>query len=405
MIDLVKNYGIIARRMKKSVIRELLHLTGKPGMISFAGGMPDPTLFPVEEMKDICTTVLDKFGSTALQYGATEGDVRLKQELIKMAAEDGVKVNEDNILVTVSSQQGLDLIGRVFLDTGDPVILELPSYLGGIQVFQCYGANMIGIPTDNDGIKVDLLEQNFKNLRDTEEHYKFVYIVPDFQNPAGVSLSKERREKLIQLSHEYNFLILEDTPYRELRFTGEKPPSLYSLDRDNNVVSLHTFSKIFIPGLRLGWVIAHPQIIRKLVVAKQSVDLCTPAFNQLVAYEFCRRGLLRAYIEKVKAMYSRKKEVMLKALDQYMPQVEGLKWTKPEGGLFLFLVMPEYINGDQLFFDAIEENVAFVIGSAFHCNGKGQNTMRLNFSYPTEEEIDEGIKRLAKVIKSKLINS
>jgi 2-aminoadipate transaminase len=402
MIDLVKNYGIHARRIKKSVIRELLKLTNKPEMISFAGGLPDPTLFPREDIKDICTKIIDEFGNSAFQYSSTEGEPLLKAELIILAEKDGLKITEDNILVTVSSQQGLDLIGKVFIDPSDPVIVELPSYIGGLQVFQGYGAHMHGIPTDDDGILVDVLEETLDQLKGTEEHYKFIYLVPDFQNPAGVTLSLERRKKIIELSRKYSILIIEDTPYRELRFEGQNPPSLMSLDDTNNVVMVHTFSKIFVPGFRLGWVIAHPDIIRKLALAKQSVDLCTPAFTQLIAYEFCRRGLLEKHIEKVKAVYHKKRDVMLKALEEYMPKIKGLSWTRPQGGLFLWLRVPEHINCDKLFYEAVEQNVAFVIGSAFHCDGHGQNTMRLNFSYPTHEEIDEGIKRLANVIKTKL---
>lgn len=402
MIDLVKNYGIHARRIKKSVIRELLKLTNRPGMISFAGGLPDPKAFPTGDIKDICSTVIDEFGDSALQYGATEGDGRLIKELIKWEAREGIKVTEENILVTVSSQQGLDLIGKVFIDPSDPVVVELPSYLGGLQVFNGYGAHLWGIKIDDDGILVDRLEESLEKLKNMEEHYKFIYLVPDFQNPGGVTLSHERRKKIIELSQKYDVLVIEDTPYRELRFEGEAPPPLKAMDTTDNVIAVHTFSKIFVPGLRLGWVVAHPAIIRKLALAKQSVDLCTPTFTQLIAYEFCRRGLLEKHIEKVKAIYYKKRNVMLKALEEHMPKVEGLRWTRPEGGLFLWLTVPININCDTLFYEAVEENVAFVIGSAFHCNGKGWNTMRLNFSFPTEEEIYEGIKRLAKVIKKKL---
>ncbi len=400
MIDLVKNYGIHARRIKKSVIRELLKLTNKPEMISFAGGLPDPTLFPKEDIKDICAKIIDEFGNSAFQYSTTEGEPQLKRELIKLAEKDGLTINEDNILITVSSQQGLDLIGKVFIDPSDPVIVELPSYVGGLQVFQGYGAHMHGIPTDHDGILVDVLEETLEQLKGTEEHYKFIYLVPDFQNPAGVTLSLERRKKVIELSKKYDVLIIEDTPYRELRFEGQSPPSLMSLDDTNNVVMLHTFSKIFVPGFRLGWVIAHTDIIRKLAFAKQSVDLCTPAFTQLITYEYCRRGLLEKHIEQVKSVYHKKRDVMLRALEEYMPK--EVRWTRPQGGLFLWIMLPEHINCDKLFYEAVEQNVAFVIGSAFHCDGRGQNTMRLNFSYPTHEEIYEGIKRLAKVIKAKL---
>jgi len=247
-----------------------------------------------------------------------------------------------------------------------------------------------------------MLEEALEKLKETEEHYKFIYIVPDFQNPAGVTLSLERRKKIIEFSEKYDVIIIEDTPYRQIRFEGEALPSLMSLDNTGNIISLHTFSKIFVPGLRLGWVVGHPDIIRKLAIIKQSVDLCTPTFTQLIAYEYCRRGLLEKHIKKVTDIYHKKRDVMLKALEKYMPQVKGLKWTRPQGGLFLWLMLPEHINTDKLFYEALKYNVAFVIGSAFYCDGKGQNTMRLNFSFPTEEEIDEGIKRLASAIKAKL---
>lgn len=405
MIELSKNYSVTARRMKKSVIRELLKLTNKPDIISFAGGLPDPTCFPVEEIKEITRYVLEKRGASALQYGSTEGDPELIEELIKIAGEQGEKVSPENIVVTVASQQGLDLVSKVFIDPSDPIIVELPSYVGGLQAFVCYGAHMYGVPIDNNGILIDELEKTLKRLRDEEEHYKFLYLVPDFQNPAGVTLSAERRNKIIEFSKEYKVFIIEDSPYRQIRFEGEEPPSLYSLDKYSNVIALHTFSKIFVPGFRVGWVKARKEIISKLVIAKQSVDLCTPSFTQAIAAEFCKRGLLKTHIEKVKKVYKKKKDTMLHALGEYMPEAEGLSWTRPEGGLFLWVKLPEYINADDMFYEAVEEKVAYVVGSAFHCNNKGKNTFRLNFSYPTEEQIVEGIKRLGRCIEKRLLKT
>jgi len=402
MIDLIKNYSIMARRMKKSVIRELLKLTDKPDIISFAGGLPDPQQFPYEVMEEVISETLKEYGKSALQYGATEGVTLLKEELIKFHKEDGLNLTEDNILITTASQQGLDLVSKVFIDPSDPILVELPSYLGGLQAFKSYGAHMIGVPTDEKGIRVDILEKYLKKLRENEEHYKMVYVVPDFQNPGGFTLTLDRRKKLIELGEEYKVIILEDSPYRELRYEGEELPSLYFLDKYYNVISLHTFSKIFVPGFRLGWIIAHPSIISKLVVAKQSVDLCTPAFSQYVAAVFMKKGYLRPHIQKVISVYKVKRDAMLKALEEYMPEIKGLKWTRPFGGLFLWLMLPEYMNADEMFYQALEEKVAYVIGSAFHCNNKGQNTIRLNFSYPTPEQIDEGIKRLANVIKKNI---
>lgn len=403
MIDLVKNFSTTARRMKKSVIRELLKLTNKPEIISFAGGLPDPGAFPAEEIAEITKELLAKSSRTILQYGQTEGNPQLREEIVKWSRRENINITVDNVLVTVASQQGLDLLSKVFVDVDDPVIVEIPSYVGGLQALSCYGAKMIGIPQDDDGIRVDLLEQKLKELKEEEEHYKIIYVVPDFQNPSGVTLSFERRKKLIELAREYQVLIFEDTPYRELRYDGVEPPSLYSLDNSGNIISLHTFSKIFVPGLRVGWVVAHHDIIKKLTIAKQSTDLCTPEFTQAIVAEFCRRGLLEPHIEKVKKIYKAKKDCMLHALEEHMPKVEGLRWTKPQGGLFLWLTLPEHMDADAMFHDAIANNVAYVIGSAFHCDGKGKNSMRLNFSYSSEAQIEEGIRRLAKVIKSKML--
>jgi 2-aminoadipate transaminase len=402
MVDLVKNYSTIGRRMKKSVIRELLAITSKPGIISFAGGLPSTAGFPVEELREITQHVLKEEPDAALQYGQTEGYPKLVKELVKWMNREGQNIKEENILVTVASQQGLDLTMKIFVDPSDPVIVEMPSYVGGLQSLTSYGAHMIGVPVDDDGMRMDILEQKLTELRNEGEHYKLIYIVPDFQNPSGVTLTLERRKRLIELSRLFEVLIVEDTPYRELRFEGEEPPSLFRLDTDGNVVSLHTFSKILVPGFRLGWVVGQKEIITKIATAKQSVDLCTPNFTQAIAAEFLRRGLLAPHIEKIKKMYKDKRDVMLKALDQYMPEVEGLRWTKPQGGLFLWVQLPATINADDMFYEAVEHNVAYVIGSAFHHDGSGKNTFRLNFSYPTEEEINEGIKRLAEVVKGRI---
>lgn len=400
MVDLVKNYSIMARRMKRSVIRELLKLTAQPDIISFAGGLPDPGAFPMEVMEDICAGVIREHGARALQYGTTEGEKPLVDELIKLHAANGIPgLKPENILVTVASQQALDLVGRIFLDFTDPFITETPTYLGGLQAFRAYGGVPLGVPIDDDGIQLDRLEALLKRLRDDQEHYKFLYLVPDFQNPSGVTLSLERRRRIVELSAEYQFLTVEDSPYRELRYDGAHVPTIYSLDRNANTIGLYTFSKIFVPGMRLGWIIAHPEIINKLVMAKQSIDLCTPAFTQYIAAEFCRRGLLGPHIEKVKRIYKVKKDAMLEALAKHMPDLPGLRWTKPEGGLFLWLELPQGMNADEMIFKAVEGKVAYVVGSAFHPQEGGHHTMRLNFSYPTIEQIHEGIRRLAEVIK------
>ncbi|OGS33727.1 MAG: aminotransferase, partial [Elusimicrobia bacterium RIFOXYA2_FULL_69_6] len=318
----------------------------------------------------------------ALQYGPTDGVPELKAQIVKLLREEeGINASPNNILTTTASQQALDIVGRTFIDPSDPVLVELPSYIGGLQVFNSYGAKLMGIKADDHGMLIDDLEAKLSKLRQEEEHYKFVYIVPDFQNPSGVTLTGERRRELIKLSERYNVLLIEDSPYRQVRFEGEAPPMLYKLDSTHNVISLFTFSKTLAPGLRLGFILADERIIQKMAILKQSLDLCTSSLNQLLAAEFLKSGIMREHIAGVKSLYRARKDAMLEALERYMP--EGVTWTRPEGGLFLWVRLPEHMNADELFFEAIKENVAYVIGSAFHCDGGGQNTMRLNFSYPT----------------------
>ena len=403
MIDLIKNCSITSRRIKGSVIRELLKLTNKADMISFAGGLPSPQSFADKEIARIASKVLQERPAVALQYGPTEGLEELRIELAKLMALDGFEgITSENILITASSQQGLDLVGRVFIDQTDPILVELPTYLGGLQAFSAYGANFVGVKSDENGVLINDLHKKLQLLKDSEEHYKFIYTVPDFQNPSGITWSTERRQQLIDIANEYNLLVVDDSPYRELRFEGTKPPALHVLDNQNNVITLRSFSKIFAPGLRLGWIVAHPDIIKKLAVAKQSVDLCSNSLGQLIAAEFLKEGLLENHVKKIIDIYREKRDAMIEALEKYMPKNAGIKWVKPEGGLFMWLQLPKQISADEMFYDAVERKVAYVIGSAFHCDGTGQNTMRLNFSFPTIKEIDQGIKRIAEVISNRL---
>lgn len=405
MIDIAKNIATAPRRTKASVIRELLKVTNKPGIISFAGGLPDPALFPYDFVADAVKEIMSKQGRVALQYGPTDGLPELKEEFVKFLRKyEGVTVKPSNIIITTASQQALDLVGRLFIDASDPVLVELPSYMGGLQVFKSYGADFVGVKMDDDGILTDELEERLGWLKSQDEHYKFIYLVPDFQNPSGVTLSEERRNKIIELSEKYNIAVIEDSPYRQVRFDGTAPKMIYRLDKEtrntDNIISLFTFSKTFAPGLRLGIILAHEHIIKKMEILKQSLDLCTSSLNQLIAAEFLRSAYDR-HIALVNKVYKTKKDAMLAALERHMP--EGVTWTKPEGGLFLWVKLPEGMSADAMFEDAIKENVAYVIGSAFHCDGSGKNTMRLNFSYATPEEIEEGINRLATAVKKRLV--
>ncbi|RLC48253.1 MAG: aminotransferase [Candidatus Cloacimonadota bacterium] len=386
-----------SKGMKKSVIRELLKLTNKPDIISFAGGLPSPDSFPVDELKEITQEVMEKEWKKALQYGSTEGDSLLKEQLIIRARNDGMDIDEKNITITTASQQGLDLLSKIMVNRGDNVIVGLPSYVGGLGAFNAYGANIIGIQLDEEGMSAEKLENVLEDLKAKGKKPKFIYVVPDFQNPAGITMSVKRRKEIIALAHKFDVMIIEDSPYRELRFEGEVQHTIYSLDNTGQVIVLGTFSKILAPGFRIGWIIADEKFIDKIVIAKQSADLCTPPFTQRIVARYCEKGYLEKRIQKTSKMYREKKDLMIECFDKYMPN--GVSWTNPEGGLFLLVTVPNYIDTDNLFDKALEKKVAFVVGSAFHCDNSGHNTMRINFSYPSKEEIVQGVKRLAEAIK------
>lgn len=391
-----------AKGMKRSVIRELLKLTQRNDLISFAGGLPAPESFPIDELKLISCKILDQEGTSALQYGATEGDTKLREILTSRYKKQGLSISTENLTVSTSSQQGLDLIGKIFLNRGDKYICGLPSYLGGLSAFSSYGGIPVGIQMDEFGMRSDLLEENLKLMLLNNDMPKFIYVIPDFQNPAGITMPEFRRLEIINIARKYNILIIEDSPYRELRFEGESQRMMYELDSTGQVICLGTFSKIFVPGFRIGWIIAHETIIDKFVKAKQSTDLCTSAFVQKIAAKYIEDGLFDKNLKKIIEMYHKKRDVMLQAFKDFMP--EGVTWTKPEGGLFLFLKLPKDLDAEDLFKIAIEKNVAFVPGSVFHCNGSGKNTMRINFSFMNEQQNRIGVQRLAESIKTLMNN-
>ncbi|WP_050981318.1 aminotransferase-like domain-containing protein [Caldisericum exile] len=391
-----------SKTMKASAIRELLKLVESPDIISFAGGMPDPNLFPKEILGEIAKEVFVNHGGKALQYGPTEGVKPLRETIVKMMQEEGIKnVGLENVLVTTASQQALDLIAKVFVDPGDTVIVEAPSYVGGLQALQAFQANFVTVPLDEEGIKTDILEEKIKELQGKGVNIKLIYVIPNFQNPAGVTLSLERRKELLRISHTYEIPIIEDDPYGEIRFEGEKFPSLLELDQIGNVIGLRTFSKILAPGFRLGWIIANATAISKLALAKQAADLCSPSSTQYIADKFIRDGYMNDYLDKVRKVYKEKKDTMLNAMEKYFPK--EVTWTKPHGGMFVWVETPEYIDTDALFIEAVKEKkVAYVIGSAFYPYGEDKRHMRLNFTLSTLEQIDEGIKRLGELLQSKI---
>ena len=398
--NLQEIFSNAAKGMKRSAIRELLKLAQNPEIISFAGGLPAPETFPTDVLAEITREVLEENGAMALQYGATEGDTKLRELIAENYRNDGFDITKENVLITTASQQGLDLLGKVFINPGDKVLVGLPSYLGGLAAFNAYQADMVGIPFDEHGMRSDKIEETLAELKANNESPKFIYVIPDFQNPAGVTMPDFRRKEILEIAKNYNVLIIEDSPYKEIRFEGEHQTSLYALDNTGHVLNLGTFSKIFVPGFRIGWMIGHPDIIDKFVIAKQSTDLCTSPFVQKIAAKYIEKGYFSKNLKKTIQNYKEKKEVMIKAFEEYMP--EGVKWTNPEGGLFLFVTLPEHIDTEDLFKKAIEKKVAFVKGSVFHCDGSGKNTMRINFSFVSKEKNLEGVKRLAQVIREAL---
>jgi 2-aminoadipate transaminase len=389
-----------AKGMKRSAIREILKLLQKPGMISFAGGLPSPETFPVRDLEDIAIEVLREDGKAALQYGTTEGDPGLRRILAERHKKQGLNTEVENIIITTGSQQALDLIARIFIDQDDHVLCGLPSYLGGINAFQVYGAKMKGIPLDDQGMIPEELEKSIITLKDLGRKIKFIYIIPDFQNPAGITVPEKRRIEIIELAEKYDLLIVEDSPYREIRFEGEPQRMMYSLDKYGRVITLCTFSKIFAPGFRVGWVIGQPVILDKIVMAKQTADLCTSGFVQMILARYLEKGLLEKNLPRTIALYRERRDHMIRCFRKYMPA--GVRWTEPHGGLFLFVTLPLGLDAGNILRKAIDNNVAFVDGATFFCNDSGHNTMRINFSYSTNTEIETGVERLAAVIAGEM---
>ena len=390
--------------IKSSAIRELLKITTLPDVISFAGGLPAPDVFPIEQFRRAADVVLTEMGESALQYGTTEGYQPLREMIARNASKYGLQISADNVLITTGSQQALDLLGRIFINRGDRILVESPTYLGALQAWNAYGVKYVTIPFDEDGMQTDLLESRLRT------GIKFIYVLPNFQNPTGVTLSRERRKKLVEMADAYGVPIVEDDPYGQLRYEGEHLPPVVVLDDEmrakevpiysGNVIYTSTFSKILAPGLRLAWVVAPSEVIKKLVQAKQGCDLNSSTLNQYIAYEVANTPWMKTHIQTIREVYKERRDVMISALEAYMP--EGVSWTKPKGGLFLWVTLPECLDTSTIFKTAVEKKVAFVPGGSFHPLGGGLNTMRLNFSNSKPDLIVEGIKRLAEVIKAEI---
>ncbi|MDV3104536.1 aminotransferase-like domain-containing protein [Thermococcus waiotapuensis] len=400
-VDFDSFFSQKALRMKASEVRELLKLVETSDVISLAGGLPAPETFPVETIKKITAEILEEHADKALQYGTTKGFTPLRLALARwMEKRYGIPMSKVEILTVAGSQQALDLIGRVIINPGDVIVVEAPTYLAAIQAFEYYDPEFVSIPMDDEGMRIDLLEEKLEELKKQGKRVKMVYTVSTFQNPAGVTMSLERRKRLVELAEEYDFLIVEDGPYSELRYSGEPIPPIKHFDENGRVIYLGTFSKILAPGLRIGWVAAHPHLIRKMEIAKQSIDLCTNTLGQAIAWKYVEDGHLDGHIPKIVEFYKPRRDVMLEALEEYMP--EGVTWTKPEGGMFVWVTLPEGIDTKFMLEKAVSKGVAYVPGEAFFVHRDKKNTMRLNFTYVPEEKIREGVKRLAETVKEEL---
>ena len=389
-----------AERMGKvegSAIRELLKLTARPEVISFAGGMPAPELFPVEEMKKVSVAVLEEQGKVALQYTTTEGYLPLREKIAdRMNKTLKTNVGPDDILITSGSQQGLDFSGKAFIDKGDVVLCESPSYMGALNAMKAYEPEFIEIKTDNDGMIMEDLEK----VVASNEKVKLIYVIPDVQNPSGRTWPLERRIKFMEIINKYEIPVVEDNPYGELRFDGETLPSLKSLDTKGLVIYLGTFSKIFCPGYRLGWTCAAPEILTKFNVCKQGADLQASTISQMEVNKFIEMYDLDAHVEKIKECYSKRRDVMLKAMEDEFP--DCVEFTHPQGGLFTWVTFPEGIDAGEMAKKCLEKNVAYVPGASFYPNGGVYNTCRLNYSNMPEDKIIEGIKRMGEVLREEL---
>ena len=396
MLDFTDKFSEDVGSFFRSPVREIFKRVDLNSIYSFAGGYPSAETFPLEEIRRTMSEVIDKYAGKAFQYGATQGVPELREAVAKR-----YDVPVERVQITSSSQQGIDVCTRVLVNPGDVILTSNPSYLGALQSFRSYRADIRGIAHDTD---LQVFENEYETLirqvKAEGKRVKFLYMIPDFQNPSGESLTLEERKMLISLAQKHDFLIVEDSPYRELRYEGSHIPTMYSLDPDR-VIHLGSFSKIFAPGFRLGWAIAHPEILDKIYVCKQSLDLCPPIFDQYVAAEFLSSGRLDENLARSISLYKGKRDLLLSLLDEHMP--DGIRWTHPEGGLFLFLTMPEGFDAVKFYDRALDAGVAYVAGEFFHPDGSGKNTMRLNFSFMSPERIKEGVRLLADLLRNEIL--
>jgi 2-aminoadipate transaminase len=401
--DLERYAGLFASRtkvMKSSAMRDLMSVTARPEVISLAGGLPDTSTFPPHTFAAVTQRIAAESCARALQYGPTEGLDETKQCIAEVMAAENMRADPEDVIVTTGGQQVIDLVTKTLIDPGDVVIAEGPTYPGAVPVFSSYQADVVQIDVDAEGMRVDVLESVLEQLDREGRRPKFVYTVPSFQNPAGVTMSLPRRKRLVEVAHDRELLILEDNPYGLLRYEGDPNATLYSLDGGVYVMYLGTFSKILSPGIRLGWVAAPPPVLEKINLGKQGADLCTSTLSQLMVQAYFEQGRWRDYVQSLTEVYRSRRDTMLDALaDHFPPQAE---WTRPGGGLFIWATLPDFIDTTDLLARALRDNVAFVPGEAAFLDGRGRSSMRLNFSGCGEEDIREGVRRIGEVIKEQV---
>lgn len=386
-------------------IGKIFKYLNNPEIISLAGGLPSPEMFQIHEMNQAAVEQMDKNGATIMQYTSVPGEQNLKEAIIRFLNKDGIKMNEDNLLITSSGQHGLDLTGRLFLNPGDIVMLDRPTFAGAIVAFQMQRPKIIGIDLQDDGVDVVAYRIKIEELQKEGKKPKFIYVVPDFQNPSGITTSLGNRKALLELSYKFDIPIIEDSPYRDLRYRGETVPSIFSLDQQNggsNVIGLYTFSKIFCPGIRVGFNIGPIDVITRMTNIKEANILNTPKFNQDMCTEFLTTMGFDEHIAKCRNYYREKLDLFLQSMEEHFPLETGVTWTKPEGGLFLWVTVPDHIDTNELFMEAIKYKVAFVPGEVFYGENPSKNHMRINFSFASKEHLIEAVKRLAKCVKAQL---
>ncbi len=386
-------------------IGKLFDLLKDPEIISLAGGLPSPDMFLKHEMRLVSGRILEENLEQVMQYTAIKGEQVLLDAIVQFLARDNIRVTHDNIVVTSSGQHGLDLIGRLFLNPGDVVLLDRPTFAGAIVAFQMQRPEFVGVDIENDGSNVDGFRLKIEALEKEGRKPKFIYVVPDFQNPSGITMSLEKRKALLDLSRDYSIPVLEDSPYRDFRYYGETIPSIYSLDQERgggNVIGLYTFSKLFCPGLRIGFNIGPSEVIERMTNIKEGNVLNTPKYNQDMCAAFLTEMGMEEHILKCRKYYREKLEVFLKTMDECFPEELGVTWTKPDGGLFLWVTLPEEIDTHELFYDAIKYKVAFVPGDVFFGENPSVNMMRINFSFATKEQLAAAVERLADCVRNRL---